>query len=136
MIYLSVLFEVVSASLLHKFLFRNFLYVCVEQNPPSIPTLTVVRIACWLRQAAFVIDWHNFGFTLLALSLGSSHPFVKIHSWYASDFVGPKLGWFQPCFIFWKKKKKSLFSMASAANVLEHAGMNDDMGRRQMGTCV
>lgn len=52
------------------------------QNPPSIPTLTVVRIACWLRQAAFVIDWHNFGFTLLALSLGSSHPFVRIHSWY------------------------------------------------------
>jgi len=52
------------------------------QNPPSIPTLTVVRLACWLRKSAFVIDWHNFGYTLLALSLGSRHPLVQIHSWY------------------------------------------------------
>jgi hypothetical protein len=51
------------------------------QNPPSIPLLTVVRLACWIRKAAFVIDWHNFGYTILALSLGSSHPLVKIYFW-------------------------------------------------------
>ncbi|KAG0614210.1 hypothetical protein M758_6G159000 [Ceratodon purpureus] len=56
------------------------------QNPPSIPTLTVVKIACWLRQAAFVIDWHNFGYTILALSLGPRHLFVKIYSWYERRF--------------------------------------------------
>ncbi|CAM6097512.1 unnamed protein product [Calypogeia fissa] len=52
------------------------------QNPPSIPTLTVVRLACWFRKASFVIDWHNFGYTLLGLSLGPNHPLVKIHFWY------------------------------------------------------
>lgn len=52
------------------------------QNPPSIPTFTVVRWACWLRKAAFIIDWHNFGYTILGMSLGVSHPLVKMYSWY------------------------------------------------------
>jgi len=56
------------------------------QNPPSIPLLTVVRLACWIRKAAFVIDWHNFGYTILALSLGSSHPLVKIYFWYERGY--------------------------------------------------
>lgn len=52
------------------------------QNPPSIPTLSVVRIACWLRQAAFIIDWHNFGYTILALSFSPRHLLVRLHTWY------------------------------------------------------
>lgn len=42
------------------------------QNPPSIPTLFVVWIACRLRGSRFIIDWHNFGYTILELTLPSS----------------------------------------------------------------
>eukprot|EP01018_Ginkgo_biloba_P025589 Gb_05068 [translate_table: standard] len=51
------------------------------QNPPSIPTLIAVKWACWIRKSAFLIDWHNFGYTLLGLTLGKSHPLVKIYYW-------------------------------------------------------
>ncbi|GMP70132.1 hypothetical protein CsSME_00029113 [Camellia sinensis var. sinensis] len=46
--------------------------VFIVQNPPSVPTLVAVKWASWLRRSAFIIDWHNFGYTLLALSLGKS----------------------------------------------------------------
>jgi beta-1,4-mannosyltransferase len=48
------------------------------QNPPSIPVLLVARLASWLRGAKLVIDWHNFGFTILSHSLGDAHPFVVV----------------------------------------------------------
>ncbi|XP_057839446.2 UDP-glycosyltransferase TURAN [Cryptomeria japonica] len=51
------------------------------QNPPSVPTLIAVRWACWIRKSAFLIDWHNFGYTLLGLTLGKSHPLVKLYHW-------------------------------------------------------
>ncbi|EEY59176.1 chitobiosyldiphosphodolichol beta-mannosyltransferase, putative [Phytophthora infestans T30-4] len=51
------------------------------QNPPTIPTFVVVWLCCRLKGAKFVIDWHNLGYSLLALSLGSGHPLVKIAKW-------------------------------------------------------
>lgn len=56
------------------------------QNPPSIPTFTIVGWVCWLRKAAFVIDWHNFGYTILGMSLGASHPFVRLYFWYEKKY--------------------------------------------------
>ncbi|PIN01314.1 Chitobiosyldiphosphodolichol beta-mannosyltransferase [Handroanthus impetiginosus] len=65
-------------------------YLCVKipapdafmvQNPPSVPTLVAVKWASWLRHSAFIVDWHNFGYTLLALSLGRGSPFVSIYHW-------------------------------------------------------
>ncbi|ETV84438.1 hypothetical protein, variant [Aphanomyces astaci] len=52
--------------------------VLMVQNPPTIPTLCVAWLTCKLKRAKFVIDWHNFGYTVLALSIGESHAFVKI----------------------------------------------------------
>jgi beta-1,4-mannosyltransferase len=49
----------------------------VLQNPPSIPTLAIASIICFLRATHLIIDWHNFGFSILALKLGSSHRVVK-----------------------------------------------------------
>lgn len=46
------------------------------QNPPSIPALAAVWLACRLRGARMVIDWHNFGYTVLAHSMGRRHPLV------------------------------------------------------------
>ncbi|XP_051126192.1 UDP-glycosyltransferase TURAN isoform X2 [Andrographis paniculata] len=70
-------------------------YLCIKipapdcfivQNPPSVPTLVAVKWASWLRHSAFIIDWHNFGYTLLALSLGRSSPFVSIYRWFENHY--------------------------------------------------
>jgi beta-1,4-mannosyltransferase len=52
--------------------------VILVQNPPSIPTLLLARIAAWLRGSRFIIDWHNFGFSMLALRLGPSHAVFRL----------------------------------------------------------
>ncbi|TDH70905.1 hypothetical protein CCR75_002920 [Bremia lactucae] len=51
------------------------------QNPPTIPTFVVVWLCCRLKGAKFVIDWHNLGYTLLAISIGKGHPLVKVAKW-------------------------------------------------------
>ncbi|WZZ44265.1 hypothetical protein YC2023_040524 [Brassica napus] len=51
------------------------------QNPPSSPTLIAVKWASSWRRAAFLVDWHNFGYTLLALSLGRNNVFVSLYRW-------------------------------------------------------
>ncbi|KAK1588231.1 hypothetical protein Q3G72_021167 [Acer saccharum] len=56
--------------------------VFIVQNPPSVPTLVAVKWASSLRKSAFVVDWHNFGYTLLSLSLGRSSPFVSVYHWF------------------------------------------------------
>ncbi len=39
------------------------------QNPPSIPTLAVAWFVCRVRGSKLVVDWHNFGFSIVALSV-------------------------------------------------------------------
>ncbi|XP_076459838.1 chitobiosyldiphosphodolichol beta-mannosyltransferase-like [Babylonia areolata] len=48
------------------------------QNPPTIPTFPVVWLVCLLRGSQMIIDWHNYGFTILALKLGAHNPLVSI----------------------------------------------------------
>lgn len=50
------------------------------QNPPSLPTLALAWAAARLTGAVYVVDWHNLGHTLLALSLGAAHPFVRAYA--------------------------------------------------------
>ncbi|KAF3045009.1 mannosyltransferase [Didymella heteroderae] len=57
------------------------------QNPPSIPTLAVASLVCSIRNTQLVIDWHNFGYSILALKLGDSHPLVKISALYERAFA-------------------------------------------------
>ena len=52
------------------------------QNPPSIPTLFLAIVVCYLRGTKLVIDWHNFGYSILALRLGNEHPLVKFSKQY------------------------------------------------------
>ncbi|KAI9708520.1 MAG: mannosyltransferase [Bogoriella megaspora] len=54
----------------------------IVQNPPSIPTLIVAVVICFFRNTTLIIDWHNFGYSILALRLGPSHPLVRISKWY------------------------------------------------------
>lgn len=39
------------------------------QNPPSIPTLHIALFVCFIRNSRLTIDWHNLGYSLLALRL-------------------------------------------------------------------
>ncbi|XP_042498789.1 UDP-glycosyltransferase TURAN [Macadamia integrifolia] len=60
--------------------------VFIVQNPPSVPTLVAVKWASRLRRSAFVVDWHNFGYTLLGLSLGRSSHFVAAYKWFEKHY--------------------------------------------------
>lgn len=57
------------------------------QNPPSIPTLAIASLICFLCNTDLVIDWHNFGYSILALKLGDNHPLVKISALYEKVFA-------------------------------------------------
>lgn len=52
------------------------------QNPPSFPTLLASWLAARRCGARLVVDWHNYGYTLLAPRLGARHPFTRIAGWY------------------------------------------------------
>ncbi|KAG8982260.1 mannosyltransferase [Tulasnella sp. 427] len=56
------------------------------QNPPSIPTLAIVQLASWLRGSQLIIDWHNLGYSILALKLGQRHFLVRIAKWFERTF--------------------------------------------------
>lgn len=47
------------------------------QNPPSVPTLPVAWIYCFIRGSVLVVDWHNYGYSIMALALGGGHPVVQ-----------------------------------------------------------
>ncbi|KAL4972193.1 glycosyl transferases group 1-domain-containing protein [Aspergillus desertorum] len=82
---LKVLFQVVSLWWILAYQTKPAKWLLV-QNPPSIPTLAVASLVCFFRQTQLVIDWHNFGYTILALKLGNNHPLVKISRWYETVF--------------------------------------------------
>ena len=48
------------------------------QVPPSIPTCAVAALIARLRGAKLIIDWHNYGYTMLALRLGAGHALVRL----------------------------------------------------------
>src|SRR5271155_18136 len=52
------------------------------QNPPAIPTLLIALIAARVRSARLVIDWHNFGFSMLALQFKRENPLLRLARWY------------------------------------------------------
>jgi beta-1,4-mannosyltransferase len=52
------------------------------QNPPSIPTLAIASFVCYLRNTRLMIDWHNYGWTILAGTRGARHPLVWLSRLY------------------------------------------------------
>jgi beta-1,4-mannosyltransferase len=48
------------------------------QNPPSFPVLLAVWLATRGRRTRLVFDWHNYGFTMLALRLGAGNVVVQL----------------------------------------------------------
>ncbi|POY71615.1 hypothetical protein BMF94_5308 [Rhodotorula taiwanensis] len=48
------------------------------QNPPAIPTLAVVKVVAFFTGSRVIIDWHNTGYSVLALRLGEKHTAVSL----------------------------------------------------------
>ncbi|KAK9844422.1 hypothetical protein WJX74_002223 [Apatococcus lobatus] len=51
--------------------------VVMLQVPPAIPVMAICWLACWWHQAALILDWHNFGYTLMGMSMGKRHWLVR-----------------------------------------------------------
>ncbi|XP_029692370.1 chitobiosyldiphosphodolichol beta-mannosyltransferase [Takifugu rubripes] len=58
------------------------------QNPPGLPSISVAWFVCIIRGSRLIIDWHNYGYTIMALSHGPRHPLVRLAKWY-EHFFGP-----------------------------------------------
>lgn len=57
------------------------------QNPPAIPTLPVCRFYCLVTRTKFIIDWHNYAYSIMALSLPKDHFLLKL-SWSIERWFG------------------------------------------------
>jgi beta-1,4-mannosyltransferase len=40
----------------------------ILQNPPGIPAMYICAVVCFLRRCKFIIDWHNYGYTILQVN--------------------------------------------------------------------
>jgi len=60
--------------------------IILVQNPPSIPTLPILCFYCKVFGTKLIIDWHNYGYSILGLKLGPSHPLVRIFKWAEMTF--------------------------------------------------
>ena len=58
----------------------------IVQNPPSIPTLAIAALVVALRGTRLLIDWHNYGWSILAGTRGPQHPFVGVAKSYETIF--------------------------------------------------
>lgn len=56
------------------------------QNPPSVPVLPVVWAVARVKGATFVVDWHNYGWSILSLSGGSARLLVPLYQWIELTF--------------------------------------------------
>lgn len=74
--------------LLKQFKGAEFLVV---QTPPAIPMLGMARFFKMFMspRTKLIIDWHNLGYSILALKLGDSHKFVKLYRLY-EKWVGSR----------------------------------------------
>jgi beta-1,4-mannosyltransferase len=74
-------FGLAGASIRMGLTFLQLLWVLVRrrpaailvQNPPAFPTLLAAWISARMVRALFVVDWHNYGYSMLALRLGITH---------------------------------------------------------------
>nr|XP_020661599.1 chitobiosyldiphosphodolichol beta-mannosyltransferase [Pogona vitticeps] len=56
------------------------------QNPPGLPSIAIAWLICLVRNSKFIIDWHNYGYTIMSLTHGKGHPIVRIAKWYEEFF--------------------------------------------------
>ncbi|XP_041061885.1 chitobiosyldiphosphodolichol beta-mannosyltransferase isoform X5 [Carcharodon carcharias] len=58
----------------------------ILQNPPGLPAIATTWAVCLLKGSKFIIDWHNYGYTIMSLTHGDHHPIVLIAKRYEQFF--------------------------------------------------
>ncbi|XP_017657116.1 chitobiosyldiphosphodolichol beta-mannosyltransferase isoform X2 [Nannospalax galili] len=56
------------------------------QNPPGLPAIAVCWFVGCLCRSKLVIDWHNYGYSIMGLVHGPQHPIVLLAEWYERFF--------------------------------------------------
>ncbi|XP_070269145.1 chitobiosyldiphosphodolichol beta-mannosyltransferase [Myotis yumanensis] len=56
------------------------------QNPPGLPAIAVCWFVACLCGTKLVIDWHNYGYSIMGLVHGPSHCLVLLAKWYEKLF--------------------------------------------------
>ncbi|EKM83670.1 hypothetical protein AGABI1DRAFT_51041 [Agaricus bisporus var. burnettii JB137-S8] len=83
---IKVILQVISILAVLLILIRAPPEFILVQNPPSIPTLLLVQIVGKIRGSKVIIDWHNLGYSILALKLGERHFLVHVAKWFEKTF--------------------------------------------------
>lgn len=52
--------------------------VILLQNPPAVYVLPILIVYARLHRSRLIVDWHNFGWTVLGLRLGKDHWIVRL----------------------------------------------------------
>lgn len=61
--------------------FLLFIQVSLSQNPPGLPAIAVCWFVGCLCGSKLIIDWHNYGFSIMGLVHGPRHGLVLLAKW-------------------------------------------------------
>ncbi|ELK10683.1 Chitobiosyldiphosphodolichol beta-mannosyltransferase [Pteropus alecto] len=81
---IKVVFQAVH--LLWKLMCREPAAYIFLQNPPGLPAIAVCWFVGCLCGSKLVIDWHNYGYSIMGLVHGPSHCLVLLAKWYEKLF--------------------------------------------------
>jgi beta-1,4-mannosyltransferase len=83
---IRIIYQVVSVLKICLFDIPFHVEVLLVQNPPSIPTLVLAQIVAWAAGAKLIIDWHNTGYSILAMRTGDQSRLVRIARWFERTY--------------------------------------------------
>jgi beta-1,4-mannosyltransferase len=63
-----IIIQIFQISWILIFKMRNLDYLIV-QDPPCVPVISTVVIICFLKRTKVIVDFHNYGFTILNMSV-------------------------------------------------------------------
>lgn len=49
----------------------------IIQNPPAVPTFMVVWFFSMITRKSVVVDWHNYGYTIMGLNSSLTSPITR-----------------------------------------------------------